>query len=62
MLPGGLNKEKILPHLMTHSLERMQLLHHEMMDNGTRVDNLTAIRLIPSTGARRGHLTKIGPP
>ena len=52
MQPGGLNKGKILPHPMTHSFERMQLLPHEMMDNRIRADNLIVIRLIPSTGAR----------
>ena len=52
MLPGRLNKGKILPCLMTRLLERMQLLPHETMDNGIRADNLIIIRLIPSMGLR----------
>ena len=47
-----LSKGKILPRPMTRLLERMQLLPRGMMDNGIEADNLTVIRLVPSTGAR----------
>ena len=51
MLPGRLSKGKILPCLMTHSLEKMQLLPREMMDNGIGEDNLVIIRLAPVWGS-----------
>ena len=52
MRPGGLNKGRILPLLMTHLFARMPLLPHGMMDNGIGVDNLVITRLIPSMGGQ----------